>query len=337
MTNNSNDGRWQGVPGDVLHSLRAARRAVVFGHTRPDGDVLGTQVGLAWALRGLGCEVRLLNPDLPESQFSYLEPPSPFERFEGPSIPECDLAVMVDGNELARAGELGLAVAGSAAQRMVIDHHLLPAERWWDLALIDRTASATGLIVLRLIDALGLGLRREQAVGLFTAIATDTGWFRHPSTDPETLLAAARLVEAGADPDRVHRCLYRSRSDRHPRDLAALLDGARLSAGGRIAYLEVPYDPLRDLGAADVALELMRSVAGVEVVVQLRELGPTHTKLSLRSDGALDVHGLAAGFGGGGHRKAAGAELMLPLAAARSKIIAAAEALLDDSPSSGGS
>ncbi|MEO0652435.1 MAG: DHH family phosphoesterase, partial [Planctomycetota bacterium] len=196
--------------------LQTARRVLLFGHERPDGDVLGSQVGLAWALAERGAEVSIVNPDPPDAPFDFLEPPLRFEAYTGEaSLPDHDLAVMLDCSELSRAGELGQALRRGGAPLVVIDHHVLPAEPWWDAALHDPTAAATGMLVWRWIRASSLPLCPPQAIGLFTAIATDTGWFRHPNTDAEVLEAASELVRAGAYPDRIHRALFRRRKVEH--------------------------------------------------------------------------------------------------------------------------
>jgi phosphoesterase RecJ-like protein len=309
--------------------LESAQRVLVFGHTRPDGDVLGSQVGLAWTLAKLGREVRLINPDRPEPQFDFLAPPVPFEAYEGGELWPHDLAVLVDGSELSRAGALGRALDALPSAKLVIDHHLPPDEAWWDAALIDSSASATGLIVQRLTRSLGVELGPDQATGLFTALATDTGWFRHANTDAETLEAAAELVRAGAHPDAVHRALFRRRGASHPQALGDLLASAELFADERLAYLGIPHRGEGDPNAGDTALEILRSVGSVEVVVLLREVAPGVTKLSARSDGELDVHRLARRFGGGGHQKAAGAELALDLESARRLVLEAAHELFD--------
>ena len=311
---------------DPDHSARAravlesASSALILGHVRPDGDVLGSQVGLSWALAESGRSVRVMNPDLPESRFDHLRPASPFEAYAG-ELPDHDVAILVDGNTLTRAEDLGAAIRDHGAPVLVIDHHIPSCDPWWDGAWLDPTASSTGLMVLRLIRELGLGLRPEQAQGLFVAMASDTGWFRHANTDAETLAAAADLVRAGARPDALHRALFRRRGRDFPAHLARVLGGLQELHGGRVGYLEVPFDVDLDPNAPDTAMELARAVEGRDVVVLLREMADGRVRMSLRGEGEIDVHAVALSLGGGGHRRAAGAVFDGPLPSVRERVL----------------
>jgi phosphoesterase RecJ-like protein len=322
----------------ALDLLRRSRSVLLCGHGRPDGDVLGSQTGLAWVLVERGHRVHIVNPDPPAPRFDFLEPPVPFTAFGGGDaaeqdlpahdLPVHDLIVLCDGSELSRAETLGEHLARSPAPKLVIDHHLPPPRAWWDAALIDPTAAATAVLVRRLAAAFGVALHPRLATGLFTALASDTGWFRHGNCDAQVLTLAAELVAAGAVPEAIHRHLFRRTPPERPRLLGELLSSARYACDGRLALLEIPAATEERIEAGEHALEILRAVAGVELVFVLRELGPQRCKLSARSEGDLDVQALAARFGGGGHRRAAGAELRCSLAEARALLRAAAEELL---------
>lgn len=308
----------------ALDLLGRAQSFVLVGHERPDGDVLGSQGGLWSVLRRLGKEVRIVNPDPPATQFGFLADQVPFESYGGGPLPAHDVTVMLDFADLSRTGRQADAIAACDSQKLVIDHHLPPAEVWWDEAFVDRGAAATGLLVLRIARSLGVEVDAIGATSIFTAIATDTGWFRFSNCDAETMEAAAALTAAGAAPHQIHQSLFKRRADRHLRDLGELLAQTQLFADGRIAYVEIDADADPDLEAGDAALELVREVGTVQMALMLRDVGDGHVRLSARSEGAVEVHGLADRFGGGGHRKASGASFEASLDVARERVLAAA-------------
>jgi phosphoesterase RecJ-like protein len=308
---------------DLATSAKVVR---ICGHRVPDGDVLGSQVALAWWFHERGCDVRIVNPDLPARRFDFLSPPVPFEAFDADRespFEGADLTVLVDLNTLARVGPMESAIDSASASTLVFDHHQPSCEAWWSEAVIDTSAAATGFVVHRWLGSLDAELRPEMATGLFTSIATDTGWFRHPGTSAEVMDVTAELVRSGANPSAIHRALFGRRPAERHRSLADHLSRAELLDGGKIAVLCVPLDVNDVDDASESALDVLRSIESVQVAVLLRELDGGRTRLSLRSVGGLDVHAVAASLGGGGHRNAAGAVVELPLSAAREAVVGA--------------
>jgi phosphoesterase RecJ-like protein len=196
---------------------------------------------------------------------------------------------------------------------------------------VDVTASATGLLVWRILRALGAPVDDVVARAVFTSLVTDTGWFRYSNTDAQTLALAAELIPLGADPAALFGTLFQRRPAEEPRALAAVLARTEYFAGGRLA---VAVQPLGNGGApglddGDPLLDILRAVERVEVVLYLRETEPGSCKLSARSKSAFDVNRLARRFGGGGHVKAAGATLLGALADARARVVGAALEMLE--------
>lgn len=316
-------------PAPVLAALRAARRVLLTGHERPDGDCVGAEAALARVLRALGKEVIVLNPDLPEPRFVELIDPRDFRVDDGGALPPHDTLVMLDGGELGRTGALAARLTASGATKLVIDHHVHDGAAWWDAAYVDVTASATGLLVLRLARALGVALDAAAARGVFTSLVTDTGWFRYSNTDPETLAAAAELVAAGVRPAEVYRDIFQRKPAHHPLTLGQALTRTELLLDGRLAIVDAPLPDRERHGKGaevdgDDVLDVLRSLATVEVALFVRAIDAQRSKLSARAKGDVDVRLLAASFGGGGHAKAAGATIPLPLVEARAKVVAAA-------------
>lgn len=315
-----------------LDCLVAAQSFLLTGHERPDGDCVGAQAALSRVLAALGKRVVVLNPDPVEPQYDYLARHVDFGVYRGGPVPAHDVAVLLDCSELSRCGALAPALAAADSRKVVVDHHIHREACWWDAAILDETAAATGLIVDRIARALGVELDEVARLGVFTSLVTDTGWFKYGNTDAETLAVASRLVRDGLQPAEVFGAIYQRRPADHPLFVADALARTEYHAGGRLALLPIPLAPggrAGDLDTDDV-LDLVRSVQRVEVVALLRERANGACKLSARSKGAYDVRELAATFGGGGHAKASGATLEGPLEAARARLLDAAIAGFPD-------
>jgi len=334
-----------------LAVLRGARRVLLCGHERPDADVLGSQGALASLLRSLGKEVAIVNPDPPAPRYALLaerydygsiddasteaasagDGAGAVEAGESRPLPAHDAICLLDANERSRARGLEEALARPDTPALVVDHHPHEGEPWWDAAVHDPGASATGVLVWRIGAWLGGDLDADGAVALFTSLATDTGWFRYSNTNAEChRIAAALIEEAGVDPGAVHAALEERDDPEQPRVLGELLSRVEYHEDGRLAWVELPVDPgLRtDLVDGDGLLDRLRSVESVRVACFLREVPGGHCKLSVRSKGDYDARALCAALGGGGHARAAGATIAGPLAEVRGRVLEEARARL---------
>lgn len=321
----------------ALELLRGARSLLLVGHVRPDGDCLGSQGALASGLRALGKHVRILNADRPGPTFDYLTRALDYGVYGGGEVPTHDVLVLLDFNELSRTGPMADALARAASRKLVIDHHPFAGKPWWDAAYVDVSAAATGALVVRVLRALGAPLDALAAQAAFTALVTDTGWFRYSNTDRETLTLAGELVALGADPARLYGSLYQRRPLDEPAALARVLARNEYFLDGRLALVDQPL-PLGGESAlddGDPVLDFLRAVECVEVVLYLREVEAGTCKLSARSKTDFDVNALARQFGGGGHKKAAGATIPGRLDEVRARVAAAACAALAAFPREG--
>ncbi len=310
----------------ALDLFRSAGTFLLVGHAKPDGDCLGAQAALGRGLTLLGKKVAIMNPDPPPAELAYLARECPFGAYAAGPLPEHEVAVFLDFNELARTGPMAGPLSSHSAKKLVIDHHPHHGIPFWDAAFVDVTASATGLLVWRILRALGGPVDSVVAAGVFTSIVTDTGWFRYSNTNAETLEVSAELLRAGVDPSAVYSAIYQQRPASEPRAIATLLGRVEYRGEGRIAVVEHPFgDPPADaLADNDPVLDILRSVAAVEVVLYLREIERDVCKLSARSKTNYDVNALARRFGGGGHVKAAGATIRGRLGDVKERLIAAA-------------
>ncbi len=304
---------------EALEVLREGERFLLVGHQRPDGDCVGSQAALARTLAGLGKDVVVLNPDHPGPSFGYLYDGARFEVFSG-SVPEHDVCVLLDFNEPSRCGVMGELLVQKDSLKLVVDHHPHEGEAWWDARFVDVTAAATGTLVWRISQELGVEVDRAFAAGIFTSLVSDTGWFRYSNTDAETMRIASHLVELGVQPAELYGHLHQQNAMQEPKGLAWLLGRLEYFADGRLAVVD---QPLGDQPSADsdAVLDIVRSVEAVEVVLFVRELEPGLCKLSARSKTDYNVNRLARRFGGGGHVKASGATIRATLQEAKARLV----------------
>lgn len=309
----------------AIELFREAGSFLLAGHVRPDGDCVGSQGALARVLQSMGKDVTILNPDHPGEQFHYFYDACPFGVYDGGRVPDHDVCVLLDINELSRCGDLATPLARASSKKVVVDHHPHEGEPWWDASFVDVSASATGVLVWRIAQQLGCEIDEIAARALFTSIVTDTGWFRYSNTDAETLALAGELTRRGVSPDAVFSALYQTNDRSQPEAIARVLARTQYFADGRLAVVDHPLDAtapaLRD---TDTVLDVLRAVGDVQVVLYVRELEQGMCKLSARSKTDFDVNALARRFGGGGHVKASGASIEGGLEDVRARLIDAA-------------
>ncbi len=292
----------------AVELLTSATSLTLACHVGPDGDALGSMLGLGAAARAAGKKVEASfgEPfDLPRTYrflpLDLLVPPG--EVTEAP-----ELFVTFDAGSADRLGVLASRVA-TAETVLVIDHHVSNTG-FGTVDLIVPDAAATAEIVYHLVSALGWPLDEEAATALYTGIVTDTGRFQYSNTKPETLRVAAALVEAGARPEVVGRHVYEEVPFGYLRVAGAVLGRAVLEPEYRLVWSVLTGD---DLAAGGIGLEdtddlidLIRIAEESDVAVLVKELDRGRVKVSLRSRGRVDVGAVAVALGGGGHHNAAG-------------------------------
>jgi phosphoesterase RecJ-like protein len=297
------------VPDDLVRLLSNPPGPVLLlAHVYPDGDVLGSLLGLGLALLERGYPITMAGPH-PVPDVLHFLPGASLLRQWSEAKETFDLVLLADCPDPSRTHGL-LEGARSPTTRVVnIDHHP-DNKRYGDVNWIDPTASASGEMVYSLLLALTFPITREIATNLFTALHTDTGSFRYSNTTSHTLKVAADLVTHGADPARVAAHLYETRPAGSLKLLGRLLQEVEMSVDGNAAWLALPAGSVPEtfLETEDL-VTYPRSIAGVKVAFLLREVGAGGVKASLRAKGEVDVGRIAARFGGGGHANAAGCML----------------------------
>ena len=303
--------------------LRAHDDFVLIGHVSPDGDAAGSCLATMLALRAMGKRAYVSLPGgIPEMYGMYPHANEVILPGEAqPFAPKTAFAL--DVSDEGRLGD-ARALFDACADRAVLDHHATNPG-FGDLCCVDGGAAATGELAVSLIEALGVPLTREMAQWLYIAISTDCGQFNYSNTRPETMEAAAKLLRAGVDVAHLTRELYRTRSRARTQLLGLVLGGLCVSEDGKVAWARLTSEMFERAGALrednEGIVNYLLEIRGVEVAV-LAEERDGATKFSLRSKETVDVAAqVACPFGGGGHARAAGCTLMLPVEAALERVL----------------
>lgn len=305
---------------EVKRLIESRERFVLATHVNADGDGLGAQLALYHFLRRRGKDVRIVNTDPVAENYRFLDPGGAVEIYD-PSRHDAVLAsaqaiVLLDNNAAHRLGRLRERIEGSPAVKACIDHHPEP-DTTWDVMAIDPTASATGEMVYGLIREMGDDIPAEAAEPIYVSIVTDTGNFRFSNTKPRILRIAAELVERGVSVPRVYQEIYERNTPAFTRLLGAALSEVHLERDGRLGYLLITRELMRQARADDAdtsdIINHVLAIDGARVAVLFKEVEERKTKVSLRSKGTVDVRAVAARFGGGGHRNASGIVVDRPL------------------------
>jgi phosphoesterase RecJ-like protein len=288
----------------IADEIRTRQRFVLSSHVRPDGDAIGSQLAMAYALRHLGKDVRIVNRD---------PPPEPLSVFPGvPSIEVAnrvddpgDAVIVMECGDLTRTGVEGF----ERGFVINIDHHVgntgYGAVNWFDTS-----AAACSEMVFDLVKELGVPLTREIATHVYIAILTDTGSFHYSSISPRTFDICRQCMEAGIDPPAIAGAIYNSNNLGRLKLFGAVLSMMVLDESGRVATICVDHKLARECGGTyddtEGIVNLPLTVKEIAGVVFFKEAGPDDWRVSMRSKGDVDVNVIAKEFGGGGHKNASG-------------------------------
>jgi phosphoesterase RecJ-like protein len=322
-------------------ALKPGQRVCITTHVNPDGDGIGSEVGLVHLLRGQGIEAIVTNPSPTPPRFGFLFDDLPGVDRSGEAMKElrrADLIVVLDIADLTRLGMLIETVRDRGVPVACVDHHvsvgvLPPGPRY-----LDPGAAATGELIFELAKGNDWPITQAAARALYVAILTDTGGFRFSNTRPHTLRVAADLLETGVDPEQIYLEVYARAPEGRPRLFAEALQTLVVEHEYGLAWVTVPPGAIERLGVSsddlDGVVEFPRSIEGVRMALLFREISQGRVKVSLRSVGNVDVAAFAKAYGGGGHTKAAGLSILGSLSEVQTTVLKAAREYLG---SNGGS
>ncbi len=316
------------TPEEMIEVIRKAPKVALFSHVSPDGDCIGSMLAIGLALEKMGKEVSLYNPNPVPSYLAFLPGSSRISQ-ELPS-PPAEVLLFVDCTDLGRVN-MSRSDISDESTVLNLDHHISNLF-FGDFNWVDVQASAVGEIALTLINRLGVEIDVDMATNLYTAILTDSGCFEYSNTTAQTHRSAADLLDKGVDLSRIHHNIFDQKPLAQIKLLQCALNGLEIHADGQLAIMTLSSEDFRKCGADQEMSEGLvnhaRSIAGVEVAVLLKELGPLEIKGGLRSNLWLNVNEIAALFGGGGHQRAAGCTLRISMAKAKQSITTAIEEAL---------
>ena len=327
-------GYVEGVPAIVADRIRGAQRVLAVGHENPDADTLGATLGIVRIVEALGGSADPICTDPVPALYDFLAGIERVRTDPDPAAPY-DLLVVSDCGTLDRVGAVRERHAAlfERLPRVVIDHHVSndsTGEADW----IEPDAAATCEMVALLAGRLGVGLERDGgalATVLMAGIVMDTSTFAHPNATPRTLMVAAALVEAGAPLSDISRRLYRSKPTSQLRLFGRVLDRLESVDQGIVIHSTLLDADLAATGTqpphSEGIIDLLAQSEEAEVAILFKEAGPA-TRVSVRTKpGGVDATVLTGIFGGGGHARAAGATVPLPVEAARTAVLAEARRL----------
>jgi phosphoesterase RecJ-like protein len=311
----------------IVDAIRARRTFVISSHSRPDGDSIGSQLAMAYALRELGKEVRVVNSD---------RAPGPLLAFPGVGEIEisneaggpADATIVMECGDLARTG-----VSGLDRQFVInIDHHPGNTE-YGQINWFDASAAACGEMVFDLIKALGVPTTFEIGTHIYLAILTDTGSFHYGNMTPRTFEMCREVIEAGVDPVAVARSVYDSNNMGRLKLFGAVLSAMQIDPSGRIAIVYLDHDMARAAGGTyedtEGLINLPLTVKEIQAVVFFKQIEGDEYRVSMRSKGDIDIGAVAKASGGGGHKNAAGCTVTGPIDALQKSFLKEIEAAIE--------
>jgi bifunctional oligoribonuclease and PAP phosphatase NrnA len=289
----------------IRDQILQRRRFLITSHARPDGDSIGSQLAMAFALDALGRQVRIVNVDPAPDHYQEFPGMERIEIATRVNRPEVDAVIVMECSDLSRSG-----VSGLEREYVInIDHHagnqFFGALNWHD-----DSAAACGEMVFDLIQALGVPLSVEIATHIYLAILTDTGSFHYSNITPRTFDICRQCVEAGVTPAVMARRVFDSNSFGKLKLIGALLDDMELADQGRLAILHLDDEMLARTGSThndtEGLINLPLTAREIQAVVFFKVSGTGEVRVSMRSKYDVDVRKVANEFGGGGHKNAAG-------------------------------
>jgi phosphoesterase RecJ-like protein len=316
-------------------ALQPGQRVCITTHVNPDGDGLGSEVGLVHLLRARGIDAVITNPSPTPPRFGFLFDDLPGVDKTQEAVRElrrADLIVVLDISDLTRLGMLIETVRDRGVPVACVDHHvsagiLPPGPRY-----LDPDAAATGELIFEIAKANDWPVTKAVARALYVAILTDTGGFRFSNTRPRTLRVAADLLETGVDAEQIYLEVYARAPEGRPRLFAEALQTLVVEHEYGLAWVTVPPGAIERYRVSsddlDGVVEFPRSIEGVRMALLFREIAQGRVKVSLRSVGDVDVAAFAKAYGGGGHTKAAGLSLTGSLAEVQATVLKAAREYL---------
>ena len=290
----------------IFETINDSKKILVLTHESPDGDAVGSSMAFYQLLKGMKKDVTVVIPEIPET-FLFMKD---IDKVLTQSGEEYDLAIVVDCSTKDRIGQLNNEFS-RCKKSIIIDHHM-SNENYGDINYVEGDTSSCAQVVYFLLKYNDIVISKDVAEGLAVGMLTDTSGFRNNDTDKNTFIMAANLVDLGVDVHHIYYLVLSKKSMAQYLLMKMTLDRLELLNDGKIAFSYISEEDMANVGAKmgdhEGLVDLGRNVAGVEVSVFMRESEGCY-RISLRSNGQINVNDVASKFGGGGHKMAAGIKI----------------------------
>ena len=299
---------------EIAKIIQSSQSILLSTHREPDGDGLGAQIALFYALKKAGKDVRILNVDSSAQKYDFLIPKDMIQVYQGThdKVEKTDIALILDTNDKRLLDTLFVKLEVNCKHIAFIDHHpiLVNGPKPPDLSVIDVKAASTGEIAFNLIKILNIPLDKNISEALYTSLVFDTQLFRFIRNSPNTHLIAAELLQHDINPERIHRSLFGDFTKNKLLFNAKTLNNVEFHCDDKVAFLKFYEKDLESLGlnkdhTKDI-IDMIMNIDTIEAAMVAREISPNEFKLSFRSKGKIEVLRVAEEFGGGGHLYASG-------------------------------
>lgn len=313
----------------VIEAIKKYNKFLITAHINPEGDSLGSQLGMKALLDSLGKTAIMVDNDAVPSHYKFLPKADEISNKLDGKL-DFEAAIVLDCPTLKRIGKVHDLIKNGKFI-INIDHHI-SNEKFGAVNWVDPNASSAGEMVYKIYKELGIRLTKEAALVLYIAILTDTGSFNYDNTSSVTHDIAGELLGYGIDPASVSESVYERRSVADIKLFGLVLSTIKVNKEGDVAYLEVTKKILKETGAdlmkAEGFVNYARSIDKVRVAVIFKEDAGDKISVSFRSKGEADVNSIASFFGGGGHVKASGCVIDGTLAEVEKKVLAKIDEVL---------
>lgn len=305
----------------AIDIIKNSKKIYIASHIQPDGDNIGSTLALGMALKKMDKDVSLIKVDHIPKDYLFLPNIELIKEYD--ITENVDTFIALDSSDMDRLG-VGKHFALKANNIINIDHHISNTN-FGHINIVSPTSAATGELVYKLINEIGIDMDKDIATCLYTAISTDTGSFMYSNTTYITHLIASKLLQKGIDIERININLYQSRSLERTKLFINCLNSLELFMDNKIGMVAVTQQMLKENNASmedtEGVVSFIRDIDSVEVAVLLKEMKYDEIKISLRSKKTVDVSKICTKFNGGGHKKAAGCTIYNDISKAKKLIL----------------
>ena len=302
--------------GKVDEIILSANRTLLSTHENPDGDGLGSELAMAQYLIDNECDFKIINTSPLPHEYTFLDPDGIFETYNAKDhsewIKNADLAIIFDVGDFVRCRDVFNEITANKLNTINIDHHPHPENHSFALSIVDLKAAATGCMVFDFLKHnYNKPLNNQMLRGIYTAVMTDTGCFRHSNTDQKCHLIAMETLKNGVDTASIYQRIYENSTKTRVELLGYVLSNIHYELDGVLAWFQITQEMLNTTKATksdvDGFTDFVRSIKNVQVALMIFDQLDGTCRVNLRGKGKYSVNRIANTLGGGGHRLAAGA------------------------------